>query len=195
LSTRPSGSSEGSKSQDRATKAFLAALSVALVWISLSVYFTLPENVVSSRSAAFTAVRSAMITLSPQTWGFFTNPPQREEYGVYDIETASSLLRTPQTRAENAFGLTRAQRAQGPELAVLAATADNWQDCSVTDGREICFDAAQDLPPTPVENSAAHRTICGDVILTLETPNPFAYRDFDLEDHTLTKFQRVNVEC
>lgn len=114
----------------------------------------------------------------PQGWAFFTKPPDDPEIGAYDARTGQSILATPQTKAENLFGMSRTQRAQGPELASLAAQITRWKTCK--EGAATCIDPRSSEPAEAVINDAYIRTVCGRVVLTSERPAPWAYRGFGL---------------
>ncbi|PPG18088.1 hypothetical protein C5D36_02220 [Rathayibacter sp. AY1C6] len=180
---------------DKAVWFFGAALAVLAVWIGASVYFVLPPNVLSSESDVHKNLQLAFTTVSPQGWGFFTNAPQATEIAAYDAETMASLMLAPQGRVENLFGLSRAQRAQGPELAQLSEAVGQWHECESGQTREHCLAEASSLQPQKITVNLAHRTLCGPIILTTETFTPFEYREFDLPMHSIETFTTVDAVC
>jgi antimicrobial peptide system SdpA family protein len=123
-------------------------------------------------------IRKYVAMTVPQGWAFFTKPPDDPEIGIYDARTGRSILATPQTRVENFFGLSRTQRAQGPELATLASQVTAWVSCDVKS--HACVKPGENEEPEKVHNDAFVRTVCGEVVLTSERPTPWAYRDFGL---------------
>lgn len=182
-------------STDRAVWYFAAAMSVLMGWIGLSVYFVLPSNVLSSEDESFHFTRAAFNTVSPQGWGFFTNPPQTEEIAAYDLRSNESLLMAPQGRVENMFGISREQRAQGPELALLAMAVTDWTTCELGHSRDDCLSSARSLAPQPVAIDVVYRTLCGSIVITTESLTPFEYREFDLPVHSIEKFAVLEVKC
>ncbi|MEU9099167.1 SdpA family antimicrobial peptide system protein [Streptomyces sp. NPDC048361] len=71
-------------------------------------------------------IRPALNILTPETWAFFTRNPESVQNGIYGYDHAGgvrNLLRTPQGNPANIFGLSRTQRAQGPELGYIHAPA------------------------------------------------------------------------
>ncbi|WP_179150796.1 SdpA family antimicrobial peptide system protein [Leifsonia sp. NCR5] len=166
-----------------------------MAWGGLSVFFSLPDNVLSSPDPGHRAIRAGFATIFPQSWGFFTNPPQTEELGIYTSTTFASLLQTPQNRVENAFGLSRAQRAQGPEVALLAEEVKSWKKCDLKQTRLECLVSASRLEAQVVDRDIRYRTICGLVVVAKEPYTPFEYRDFDLPDHTIDSYARLDVRC
>lgn len=174
---------------------FTAAMSVLLGWIGSSVYFVLPPNVLSDESQSYKDVRAAFNTVSPQGWGFFTNPPQNDEIAAYDVTSHDSLLMTPQGRIENVFGISRAQRAQGPELALLTAAVTTWTECDLASSRDECLTSASNLSPQPVAIDIVYQTLCGPILITTESFTAFEYRDFDLPEHSINDYAFLEVKC
>ena len=173
---------------------FAGALAMMLSVMVISLFFTLPDNVLTSRSEGAASARLLFATAMPQNWGFFTNPPQDVELGVYDTKTMESALLTPQTRSENRHGLTRAQRAQGPELALLAGEVEEWSTCASPTNIRACL-AEPDGGTSELVNGARHRSVCGDYLLTREKPIPFEYRHFYKQTHSIESYAKVRVEC
>ncbi|WP_211235393.1 SdpA family antimicrobial peptide system protein [Leifsonia aquatica] len=158
----------------------------------MSAYAGWPSNVLNPEGRD--KVREYVAMTVPQGWAFFTKSPEESEIGVYDARTGETLLVTPQTRVENAFGLSRNQRAQGPELALIASQITDWHECPMD--REICFSEASGAETQSVENDAFVRTICGAAFVTGEKPTPWAYRDFDgVQRSQIQQIARVHVSC
>ena len=108
------------RSSDRAALGGLVTLAVVLGVLATSIFFSLPSNVVSVRDGG--SVRVFWAKALPQGWAFFTKPPSDSElvaYRVVEGELVYASL-TPNSRPRNLFGLTRTQRAQGPEIAAMA---------------------------------------------------------------------------
>ncbi|MGO2034532.1 MAG: SdpA family antimicrobial peptide system protein, partial [Brevibacterium aurantiacum] len=95
----------------------LALLGLAILMLLVSVFFSLPSNVLSDRGKV-NAARVFSVDLAPQGWGFFTKPPSDSDLFYYD-GNLQSVMETPQGRADNLLGLSRTQRAQGPEGGAL----------------------------------------------------------------------------
>src|SRR5271156_5189605 len=99
--------------------AYATVLAAAGMW---SLAATLPSNVVWERTQAPT-VRAELNMIAGENFAFFTRSPESEEIDAYrlrpDATVGPSLLVTPQAEPANLFGLSRTQRAQGPELATL----------------------------------------------------------------------------
>lgn len=173
---------------------FCLTATVLTLWLVLTTVLSLAPHALSPRGPAASAVQAAVLSIAPQRWEFFTASQQKPTITVYNAETLHSLLVFPQTAPRNAFGLSREQRAQGPELAILASEAD-WSRCRTRSEGATCLYRARSQPAEPVENDALSRTVCGDVILAQERPTPFEFRRFDLGATSITRAAHLQVSC
>lgn len=172
---------------------FLVFVTAGIVLFLGSVFYTLPSNVLSLRGGA---VRNAFNTISPQDWAFFTRDPQSTMIGAYELTPdggAVSRLTTPQNRVRNSFGLSRTQRAQGPELGFLDHAVGGWANC---DGSvDYCIDANKNAPTQNIANTSPVPTICGDTFITQEEPQPWAFRSLTSHPSRVTKVAHISAEC
>lgn len=166
-------------------------------WL-LSLAATLPSNVVWNRSQ-LPGVRAALNSVATQNFAFFTRSPETDQIDVYrlqDNEIGASLLATPQGKASNLFGLSRTQRAQGPELADLIkqVPADGWTSCERLDLHD-CIEAALPKPSISLENGSSVPTACGDAALTIEETVKWSYRHLTDAVHTIKRLAVVRINC
>jgi len=160
---------------------------------------TLPSNIVWERTQ-LPEVRVELNRLAGQNFAFFTRPPQSEQYGVYRLGSDGAVLEslsvTPQSRAANLLGLSRTQRAQGPEVANLmrALPQDAWVDCSGLDFGP-CIDRAGKQPLARLANKSPIRTVCGPVALTIERITKWAYRHLSDKQYTVDRAVSATVDC
>lgn len=181
-------------------KAFLGLLffGIGFAFFLISVFYSLPSNVVSDRGIP-SSFRVFSIDVAPQGWGFFTKPPSDPDLLFYNAKTLESLLVTPQTRVENLYGLSRTQRAQGPEGANLLVTLtdDDWFSCSPGDVLQKCVDAMnrENKKVLSVKNTAPIHTLCGDILVSQAKPTPWSYRKLIDESHSPSYIVKVNVQC
>src|SRR5690606_32624822 len=111
-----------------------------------------PTNVLSD-SQVTKSIKEIFAETFPQGWSYFTKSSQELKAGVYDGATIESLLATPQARRENLYGISRDQRAQGPEIAMLVANTDlEWEECSGIS--QDCLREASQRSPVRVDNIA-----------------------------------------
>ncbi|WP_454109674.1 SdpA family antimicrobial peptide system protein [Leifsonia shinshuensis] len=182
--------SDQKEMKSQARWGFLASLAILVPSFLLSLYAGWPSNVLNPSGSD--PIRKHVAMTVPQGWAFFTKPPDDPEIGVYEARTGKSILATPQTKAANLFGLSRAQRAQGPELASLAAQVTRWEDCDA--GAASCIEPRSGEHPQGVSNDAFIRTVCGRVVLTSERPAPWAYRGFGLSSR-IDQRAFLDVDC
>jgi antimicrobial peptide system SdpA family protein len=182
--------------RDPALSSFLIAVVVLFAGFWLSIYSVLPQNVLSRSTRDPALIQYHVIW--PQGWGFFTKNPESvtvDAYAVQDGKVATSLLRTPQGLPQNSFGLSRTQRAQGPEIANLDAALPKSAWVSCTPGQADCLSKATARKPVDVVNSSPLHSVCGDVILASEKPVPWAFRDQVSTSFTVTSAAHAHVTC
>jgi antimicrobial peptide system SdpA family protein len=175
------------------------ALSVVVVvgFLGGAAFYSLPSNVLSTRSPQ-DQVRLAFNVLASEDYGFFTKNPQSDalrafhEVGgsVYDVTT------TPQNKPTNLFGLSRTQRAQGPELANISdQKSAAWVACPTTKTESDCITAAFRRHAASVQNSSPVRTVCGDIVLADEVPVPWSYRKLVAYDRKVLQTVHLQIRC
>lgn len=173
-----------------------ASLLLLLTTLAVAIFFSFPSNVLSWRDGA--ATRSAVTSILPEGWAFFTKPPNDAEYipvrstdGGSTFESQSHL---PNSRSENWFGLLRAQRAQGPEIANLSGQASHWQACTSKHGNS-CYRQIWASLPDRIQNSSPVPTVCGRAIIMETRPVPWSFRDFYEEARENERGALVDVTC
>jgi antimicrobial peptide system SdpA family protein len=160
---------------------------------------TLPSNILWERTQ-LPAVRAELNAIAGENFAFFTRSPESEQIAAYrlgsDGSLGLSLLTTPQAKAGNLYGLSRTQRAQGPELANLmrAVPADEWTDCAALDA-VTCVDRMVRRGSAHLQNHSPIPTVCGKVVLTLESTAKWAYRRLATAVYTIDRIVMVNVDC
>ncbi|MGK5730262.1 SdpA family antimicrobial peptide system protein [Streptomyces sp. URMC 124] len=178
----------------RQRAAFTRTFAALMAVMAASVYFALPNNVTTPSWAPTAKFYSSAFV--PQGWAFFTKSPQSEQMGAYrphGDDAPGNLSLTPQGKASNLFGLSRRQRAQGPEEALLNASVPGWDPCQ--DTNDACLRAAAARPAHAVTNTSPQPTLCGDVVMTNERPVPWAYRDLSPETSHITRTVHLRITC
>ncbi|WP_160505963.1 SdpA family antimicrobial peptide system protein [Streptomyces sp. BA2] len=142
-------------------------------------------------------VKTAFSAFVPQGWAFFTKDPQSEQFGAYRPRGGGArpenLSLTPQGRAENLFGLSRRQRAQGPEEALLASKVRHWQTCQGSN--DDCLRGAAARHATAVTNPSPLPSLCGDIIVTNQRAVPWANRELLSETSRVTRAAHLRIRC
>ena len=175
-----------------ARRAFWVSAGVLGLVLLSSVVAAFPANVLkpTNNPGALTVVSEVF----PQGWAFFTKDPQDVEFVAYRPTEGGleSLLATPQSRAENLWGLSRTQRAQGPELVALGNDA-TWVECVSGQVPLDCYEQGADYVPTV--NPMTHPTLCGDVVLVEEKPVAWSFRNMVKGTHTAERVAYESIEC
>lgn len=159
----------------------------------------LPSNILWGHTQA-TVLRAELNTVAGQNFAFFTRSPETEQVDAYRLDPdgtiGASLLATPQTRAANLFGVSRTQRAQGPEMANLIhkVPPDAWADCTSLD-RARCFAGILRQPQVELHNESPVPTVCGLVALTAESTVKWGYRRLIDARYAIDQIARARVVC
>lgn len=175
----------------QARRYFWVTASLVALALLTTVAAAFPANVLKpSNSEALTIVSK----LAPQGWAFFTKDPQDVELVAYQptAEGLRSLQTTPQSRVENIWGLTRTQRAQGPEIAALSNQL-TWVECVPGEVTEACVDATASFET--VTTPIPHPSLCGRVIVAQEKPVAWSFREFVDGTHTAERVAYALVDC
>ncbi|MEV8017521.1 SdpA family antimicrobial peptide system protein [Streptomyces sp. NPDC086554] len=187
--------SDTSQAVRRERRAFVTAAAALFAVLAASIYFAMPRNVTTQ--PWMPPVKTAFSAFVPQGWAFFTKDPQSEQFGAYRPRGGGArpenLSLTPQGKAENLFGLSRRQRAQGPEEALLASKVRHWETCQGSN--DDCLRAAAVRPATAVTNPSPLPSLCGDVIVTNQRPVPWAYRELLPETSRVTRAAHLRIRC
>ncbi len=174
---------------------FIIATAVLFLWTALTVVESLAPNALTQHTKAAAAFRGAIVAIAPQRWEFFTASPEKPTLLAYQASSLNSLMQLPQTKATNLFGWSRTQRAQGPELALLAQDVTKWQKCDSPGDPHSCLVAAQSATPQAAANKAAHQSLCGDVVLADVKPTPFAFRMLGYGNTAITQTATLELSC
>ncbi|MFJ8214952.1 SdpA family antimicrobial peptide system protein [Streptomyces sp. NPDC096033] len=176
----------------------LRSIVIASVAWSLIVLYVVqeqvPKNVISL--PAQTKLKYTVANIAPQGWAFFTKSPRDPEIMPYKKtpDGWQSLAMTPHASPHNAFGLNRASRGQGVEIAMLLSTAQksDWHDC--TDSSDTCL-ANGGGASRRLTNATPHPTLCGTIGLLQDRPTPYAWRDLVTTSHTTERVMILEVAC
>ncbi|NQD39283.1 SdpA family antimicrobial peptide system protein [Glutamicibacter halophytocola] len=174
----------------------LSALVFALFFVVTLVMSTPVTVILGAESEP---AKRAFSQFYPQGWGFFTKPPDDPEITVYEIQadgTPRYASIMPNARAENLYGISRAQRAQGPEVANLFNGTTASVDCLEIPSDVSCLAVGMEkLTAEEVPNTATHQTVCGDLLLVQTRPvawgQRYEYSGWRIDEEV----RRVNARC
>lgn len=160
--------------------------------LMVSVVAALPATVVTSSWAQRTQVRVVL----PQSWAFFTRDPQTPSLVLYRsgrgrAERADTL---PQTSLANGLGLSRSQRSQDTEKAILASEVTDWVDCSALDAVD-CLTRVGTHAAQEVSGVRRDPNFCGTYVLALRQTTPFNYRRASRLEAQPTRAAKIAVRC
>lgn len=141
--------------------------------------------------------RPAISGVIPQGWSFFTRDPQLASLVIYTIDPGERIARAgtlPQARPENLGGLSRNQRSQDTEKALIASSITEWSEC---DGRKLeeCAAEALRLPAEVVVLDATNPHFCGEHLLVLQAVVPFAFRHATSAEIQVEQMVLVDIAC
>ncbi|HEY1842468.1 MAG TPA: SdpA family antimicrobial peptide system protein [Mycobacterium sp.] len=165
----------------------------------VSLVAAMPSNILWGHTQA-TVLRAELNTVAGQNFAFFTRSPETEQVDAYrlgpDGTVGASLLVTPQAKAANLFGVSRTQRAQGPEMANLIhkVPPDAWADCTSLD-RATCFAGILHRSQVELRNESPVPTVCGPVALTAESTVKWGYRRLIDARYTIDQIAPARVVC
>lgn len=161
-----------------------------------AVFYSMPSNVLDLRDGS--PQRTLFTQTFPEAWGFFTKPPNSPEIGAFRVSETSieSALSFPHSRMENAFGLYRKHRAQGPEVAELSSAVEGseWVDCNSIEA-DCVFHTGNRTKPVLVENKFPVKSLCGNLVLAETVPVTWSYRDSYEGWRTERRAINLEVQC
>lgn len=144
------------------------------------------------------ANRANIMAVAPQGWSFFTKSPRDPQVEPHQVSDAglTSIAGFPNTRVENAFGLSREGRSQGVETALLIGdeNADAWVECSSPD-LAVCSDELIAAEPVKLDNAVPSPTICGEVVIVQSIPVSWAYRNHTEQTSIAQSGLHAEVSC
>lgn len=173
-------------------------LTAVVVWAVAVVYVAqahLPKNVAALPLQNTTS--SPIRTITPQGWAFFTKSPRDAELAPFRKEGGEwrDAARTPHAKPSNIFGLDRASRSQGIEMALLLneAPTTKWADCADSSDVTDCLEKAK--TSGTLKNPSPDPTLCGRAAVVQMRPVPWAWRDLMPAAHTPEKAAVWEVTC
>lgn len=171
----------------------LAAIALVGTLMAKSIFLSLPSNVLAIRDGG--PIRKASVTFLPQGWAFFTKPPSDSDIVGFRLWRGGveSAMLTPQGDIANGLGLSRAQRAQGPEMAFLVAQVKDWVPCPAPAAAECAAQVAATSSYDGAENTSTVQSLCGRIVLVETTPVRWSYRH--LVDRTRTALRAASLEA
>ena len=181
---------------DGGVKAAMVTIATLGAALGAGVLAAMPTTVITED---WGASRVAVNTVFPESWQFFTRDPTTASLVIYDVDEATkgNLVvegTLPQTSASNSFGISRNQRSQDTEKAVLANEATSWVECGGMKAAE-CLKVASSTSSELVDAAERTKHFCGDLVIAEQTPVPFAFRNSTDERVQILKATRIETRC
>lgn len=168
---------------------FGVALGVICLLLAVTVGASWPANVLEDGIAGRATKANLQVTM-PQGWAFFTRSP--EDPSLVPYERGKRVDTLPQSSAVNLLGLSRNQRAQGTELALIANQVPKFTACD--DYLSVCL--SQPAGTTyNFQNPTRTPFFCGTMRVVLQTPVKWSFRTQTPETVRVTKYADVDLSC
>ncbi|AZL14926.1 hypothetical protein CXR25_17085 [Brevibacterium aurantiacum] len=114
-------------------------------------------------------------------------------------DTGISLTTNATNYRRRTLGLSRTQRAQGPEGGALLTplAEEDWFKCETGEDLEECYESlkASTTEPIRADNTFKHPTLCGKVVIAQAEPVPWSYRDLYEQTHIPEGMIEMQVTC
>ncbi|MDJ0376261.1 SdpA family antimicrobial peptide system protein [Cryobacterium sp. PH31-L1] len=175
--------------------AAIATIVCLCVPLGAGVFAAMPTTVLSEDWKS----RAEVGTVFPESWEFFTRDPSSIALVVYDDTSArrGEILAEgtlPQTNIQNGLGLSRNQRSQDTEKAILASRTSDWVECGGMVSVD-CLKAAAHESTQVVTPSKGSPNFCGSYVIAEQSPVPYAYRNVTNETIQVTKAAHIEISC
>ncbi|AXG80370.1 SdpA family antimicrobial peptide system protein [Streptomyces paludis] len=177
-----------------------AVVAVGAVAVLYTAQAHVPKNVLTLPGQQ--QVAGGVHAVAPQGWAFFTKSPRDPELVPYRYAGTSwkTVSMGPHSRPSNAFGLDRASRSQGIEMALLLNEAPElkWTECEDHPDVETCLESITSASadgPARIRNRSPEPTLCGTVAIVQAEPVPWAWRDLMDATHTPGRAAVWEVTC
>jgi antimicrobial peptide system SdpA family protein len=166
---------------------------VLVAFLGAGVLASIPTTVLTSGWSE----KSYVQLLLPESWQFFTRDPKTPAFVLYERHNRSAFARAdtlPQTNPENAFGLSRNQRAQDTEKVLLAQGVSSWVQCGGSRSG-ACLLAAEKKTAVEVPGASGDPHFCGEFVLAEQETTRFNYREISDEALRVTQAVHIEVDC
>lgn len=178
----------------RVGRTLAISLALLLALLAATVYVAWPDNVLTGPGQH--TIGSSLQSYLPQGWAFFTRSPEAPALVPYRANSSGQWERIdtlPQSSLRNLFGLSRNQRAQSTELALVADSVKRWTKCDNYLG--TCLRMSAKAAPTSLRNPDDHPFFCGSMTLVLQTPVKWAYRNDTTQTDRVSQFAVLDLNC
>lgn len=170
---------------------FVSILLIVFLLFFYSVHAALPSNVLTLPLGD----KLYMESWFPQGWGFYSKNPREEAISIFDYENEEMSTSWPHNSKQNLYGLKRFGRAQGLEAGLVKSKVpdDYWIKCD--EEPFTCAAGHNESDIITVNNETPFPTICGEQLIVLQEPVPWAWSKYKETVVMPSQIARVNVLC
>ncbi len=170
---------------------FVTFLFVVFLLFFSSIHSVLPRNALTLPLIDLLN----METWFPQGWGFYSKDPTEPAIYVFDYETKEPSTSWPHNSKQNLYGLKRDGRAQGIEAGLVKSKVpdDKWVTCE--EKPFTCATESDGVETLTVHNESPFPTICGEHLIVMQEPVPWAWSKYKDTTVMPSQIARVNVSC
>lgn len=170
---------------------FTSTLLIVFLLFFYSIHTSLPHNALTLPLVD----KLQMEAWFPQGWGFYSKDPREESIHVFDYQTEDPSTNWPHNSIENFYGLKRIGRAQGIEAGLVKSKVpeDDWIACE--EEPFTCATEHDGGEPITINNESPFPTICGEHLIVMQEPVPWAWSKYKETAIMPSQIARVNVLC
>lgn len=167
----------------------LLILSLILFWITFSIFAIISISPFSPILPEY-KTKYFIKSIFPEGWGFFTRNPREHMLYVYKNVNKNWVLETL-PNFYYAYGIGRDMRVQGAEVSKILKELkpNDWKETTVLDS---CFRYRKTIG---VSNNSSIPNICGNYILVLQEPVPWAWSTDKSKITMPIKFVKLKIIC
>ncbi|WP_420897921.1 SdpA family antimicrobial peptide system protein [Cryobacterium algoricola] len=139
--------------------------------------------------------KGAIQAALPQGWAFFTRSPEDPSLVPYVTGSDGTWNRAdtlPQGSVTNLFGLSRNQRAQGTELALIVSRVPKLTACDDYLSECLAMPVAHSYS---FANPTSSQFFCGPLRVVLQTPVKWSFRNETPEEVRAEQFVDIDISC
>jgi sporulation delaying protein A len=168
---------------------FGVTLGLTCLLLAVTVGASWPANVLDDGSTGHSTKANLQVVM-PQAWAFFTRSPEDPSLVPYLKGVRVDTL--PQSSVVNLFGLTRNQRSQGTELALIANQIPKFTACH--NYLNECLSRPADTT-YEFSNPTTAPFFCGTMRIVVQTPVRWSFRTQTPESVRVTEYADVDLSC
>lgn len=172
------------------------SLLLMFLWVAAGVFF-LAASVRDSPLLPPKLIRQAQLAHFPQGWAFFTRSPREPELTVFrQAASGWSAVNMRNASWGTFLGLKKGGAVNGIELGAVAEQIRDWDEMKIAWQPLLpSYPEIADASYATVKNDTRIRSFCGEALLVLQEPVPWAWARSGAPVKIPSKFKKVRIEC